>query len=78
MTETLASFIFNILLGVIMYFLKQHNDTLQDRIKNAEREIEKIKDSTVKKEDFREFKEELWLRFDKMEMAFDRRLRELQ
>jgi uncharacterized membrane protein YraQ (UPF0718 family) len=77
MTEVLASFIFNVLLGIIMYFLKQNNDALRERIGKAEDEIIKIKDSTVKKEDFREFKEELWLRFDKMEMAFERRLKEL-
>lgn len=77
MTEILASFIFNILLGIIMYFLKQNNDVLRERIGKTEDEIVKIKDSTVKKEDFREFKEELWLRFDKMEMSFERRLKEL-
>lgn len=77
MTETLVLYLFNALLGIIMYFLKQNNDALQDRIKTAETEIGRIKESTVKKEDFREFKEELWLRFDKMEMAFERRLKEL-
>ena len=77
MTEVLASFIFNVLLGIIMYFLKQNNDALRERVAKTEEKIDKIENSTVKKEDFREFKEELWLRFDKMEMAFERRLKEL-
>ena len=76
MTEVLASFIFNVLLGIIMYFLKQNNDALRERVAKTEEKIDKIENSTVKKEDFREFKEELWLRFDKMEMAFERRLKE--
>ena len=77
MNELLLSFLFNALLGVIMFFLKQNNDQLKDRLKDLETRTSRIEDTTVKKEDFREFKEELWLRFDKMENAFDRRLREL-
>ena len=75
MTEIYAvSFILNALLGVAMYFMKQANDSMQGRVAKVENDMEKIKDSTVKKEDFREFKEELWLRFDKMEVAFERKL----
>ena len=74
MTELLVSFVFNVLLGIVMFFLKQNNDTLRDRIIRNEQDIEKIKDITVKKEDFREFKEELWLRLDRMELHFEKRL----
>ena len=76
MNELFLSFIFNALLGVIMFFLKQSNDTLKDRLKDVENRTSKIEETTVKKEDFREFKEELWLRLDKMENTFERRLRE--
>ncbi len=64
-----------------MYFMKQAHDAVKDRIKKVEDEVHEtkksldaIKDSTVKKEDFREFKEELWLRLDKMEIAWEKRL----
>lgn len=76
MNELLLSFIFNALLGVVMFFLKQNNDTLKERLKDVETRTSKIEETTVKKEDFREFKEELWLRLDKMENTFERRLRE--
>ena len=59
MTEIVISFIFNVLLGIIMFFMKQNNDALRDRIKKVEEDVDRIKDTTVKKEDFREFKEEL-------------------
>lgn len=68
------SFILNGLLGIVMFFMKQSNDVTKERITKAEEEINKIKDSTVKKEDFREFKEELWVRFDKMELSFNKQL----
>jgi len=68
------SFILNGLLGIVMFFMKQSNDATKERIAKAEEEISKIKDSTVKKEDFREFKEELWVRFDKMELSFNKQL----
>jgi hypothetical protein len=76
MNELFLSFIFNALLGVVMFFLKQNNDTLKERLKDVETRTSKIEETTVKKEDFREFKEELWLRLDKMENTFERRLRE--
>jgi len=74
MTEIVISFIFNVLLGIIMFFMKQNNDALRDRIKKVEEDVDRIKDTTVKKEDFREFKEELWLRLDRMELHFEKRL----
>ena len=59
-----------------MFFLKQNNDTLKERLKDVETRTSKIEENTVKKEDFREFKEELWVRLDRMENTFERRLRE--
>lgn len=74
MDNLIISFIFNVLLGVVMFFMKQSNDTTKERLNKVEHDLERIKDGTVKKEDFREFKEELWLRFDKMEVSFDKKL----
>ena len=74
MDNLIVSFIFNVLLGVVMFFMKQSNDTMKERVHKLETDVERIKDGTVKKEDFREFKEELWVRFDKMEMTIDKKL----
>lgn len=57
-----------------MFFMKQNSEALRERISKAEDEVKHIKDTTVKKEDFREFKEELWMRFDKMEISFEKKL----
>lgn len=70
MTEVIIPFIFNVLLGVIMFFLKKSNDESKEEITRIRNDVDKIKDNTVKKEDFREFKEELWQRLDKMETDF--------
>ena len=74
----IISFIINGLLGVAMYFMKQANDNTKERLSKVEGEVDKIKESTVKKEDFREFKEELWLRFDKMEITFEKKLESIK
>lgn len=74
----IISFIINGLLGVAMYFMKQTNDNTKERLSKVESEVDKIKESTVKKEDFREFKEELWLRFDKMEITFEKKLESIK
>lgn len=60
-----------------MFFMKQSNDATKERLSKVEDHIEKIKDTTFKKEDFREFKDELWVRMDKMEIAFEKRVQEL-
>jgi hypothetical protein len=77
MTEMVISYIFNVLLGIIMYFMKQNSDGLRDRLAKVEDDVGKVKDTYFKKEDFREFKDELWTRLDKMENTFERRLHEV-
>ena len=73
----IISFIVNGLLAVILYFMKTSADSVKEQLKEQRHEISHIKDHYFKKEEFREFKEELWTRFDKMEHAFERRLLEL-
>lgn len=73
----ILSFIINGLLGIAMYFMKMAHDNTREQLKEQRQEIVHIKDTYFKKEDFREFKDELWNRFDKMEIAFERRLQQL-
>jgi O-methyltransferase involved in polyketide biosynthesis len=74
LTLTIVSLIGNTVLGVIMYLNKEKNDTVRETLKEHTADIKHIKDSYFKKEDFREFKEELWVRLDRMENSFDRKL----
>ena len=78
MTDIMISFIFNVLLGVIMFFLKKNNDDVKDEIVRLRNDVDKIKDSTVKKEDFREFKDQLWTRLDRLETDFKQQLTEFK
>jgi hypothetical protein len=57
--------------------MKQNSDGLRDRLAKVEDDVGKVKDTYFKKEDFREFKDELWTRLDKMENTFERRLHEV-
>ncbi len=78
MTETILSFIISGLMGVAMFFMKQNNDANKDRIDKLEKELNHVKDNYVKQDYFREFKDELWVRLDKMEVNFDRKIAELK
>ena len=60
-----------------MYLMKQGNDATKERLGKTEDRLERLQDTTYKKEDFREFKEELFVRMDKMEVAFEKRLQEI-
>ena len=73
MEPDILSFIINGLLGLAMYFMKISNDARNDEVKTLKEDLKLVNDTYFKKEDFREFKEELWVRLDKMEVNFEKR-----
>lgn len=66
-----ALFLFNGVLGIAMWLLKQSYSEVKEQLKQNSQAIDSVKDHYFKKEDFREFKEELWRRFDKLENKVD-------
>ncbi len=77
MNELILSLIINGLLGVSMYFMKQNNDRNKQQLDEQRADINHIKGNYFKREEFRDFKDELWIRLDKMENTFERRLHEV-
>lgn len=77
MTLALFSMGMNCLFGVGMYFMKSNNEAMRERQAKTENSIDHIREHYFKKEDFREFKEELWIRLDRMEHSFDSKLKTL-
>jgi hypothetical protein len=77
MNELILSFIINGLLGVSLYFMKQNNDANKKQLEEQRADINHIKENYFKREEFRDFKDELWVRLDKMEHTFERRLHEV-
>ena len=77
MNELIISLIINGLLGVSMYFMKQNGDAVKKQLDDQKDDIKHIKDNYFKREEFRDFKDELWVRLDKMENTFERRLHEV-
>lgn len=61
-------FVLNVLTGVIMYFMKQAYDSLKQGLQALQHRQERFTEDYLKKEDFREFKEELWKRFDDLKV----------
>ena len=55
-----VSFLFNALLGTGMFFMKVSQSNNAERLGKVEERIDHIRDNYIKKEDFREFKDELW------------------
>ncbi len=77
MNELIISLIINGLLGVSMYFMKQSGDNVKKQLDDQRADINHIKENYFKREEFRDFKDELWIRLDKMEHTFERRLHEV-
>ena len=74
MDSSVASWVINGLLGVVMFFMKMTLSDLKDQLKEHKEEINVVKETTTKKEDFQEFKQELWRRLDGMKTDFQRAL----
>jgi hypothetical protein len=70
--------IINLLLGGVLWFMKQTYADLKEAVKEHKQELDKVKDTYFKKEDFREFKDELWTRLDKMEVSWTSKLNDLR
>ena len=75
----------NILLGIVCYFLKSEHSDIKEatratniRCDSITNELQTVKDKYFKKEDFSEFKKELWARLDRMEDDFTRQLQEIK
>jgi hypothetical protein len=65
--STIVSFLLNGLMAIALYFMKQSNDNTKADIDRIRDDVKDVRDTAYKKEDFKEFKEELWRRFDKLE-----------
>jgi hypothetical protein len=85
MDPTTASFIINGLLALACYFLKSAHADLKEDNKNLwvecnsiRKELSNVKDKYFKKEDFNDFKKELWARLDRMEDDFKQQIQELK
>ncbi len=62
------------LVALVAWLGKTQINSLQKRINDQESKIEHIKETYFKKEDFKEFKQELWTRMDKMEIAMEAKI----
>lgn len=73
-TTEIIGWVVSALSALVMLLGKQQMDSQTKRLDKLDSEIKGIKDDYFKKEDFREFKYELWARLDKMERSFEHRL----
>jgi hypothetical protein len=64
--------------AMAMLFGKMQLDTMKDSITKQTEEIAHIKDAYYKKEDFKEFKQELWGRLDKMESSVEAKIERIK
>jgi hypothetical protein len=77
-----VSWVVNGLLGIAMWLLRNTyldlKGSLQEvkgELKEQRAEVAHVKDSTMKKQDFNDFKQELWGRLDRFEDSIDAKIR---
>jgi hypothetical protein len=66
MDITTVLFIVNALTGIIMFFLANTINSTQAKFRDLQQQQNDIKDKVLYKDDFREFKSELWERLDQL------------
>lgn len=64
------TFALSSLMGVVAYLLKLQVQQQKEELKDLGDEIKEIREKYYKKEDFQEFKKELWARLDRLEDDF--------
>ena len=64
--------------GLLLFFMKNQHDETKDKLKEQAQEISKLRDNTMRKEDFREFKEELYVRLDELKLDLRQEIERLQ
>ncbi len=74
MDPTFISWLLNGLFGVVMWLGKAQIDSIKNDLKDVELELEKVKEHYIRKEDFREFKSELWDRLARMETSMEQKI----
>lgn len=73
-----ALFFINLLLAGVLWFMKQEYQDLKEQIKDHRDDLKKVKEDYFKKEDFREFKVELWDRLDRIEINWTEKINGLR
>jgi len=77
-----TSYILELIIGglaaMATLFGKMQLDDMRETIKEQTNEIAHIKDAYFKKEDFKEFKQELWGRLDKMERSMESKIEHIR
>lgn len=63
----MISLVANAVLALIAYAMKSTIDDLKEVARNNKQDIEHIKDKYIRKEDFQDFKKDLWDRLDRFE-----------
>lgn len=66
-TLSIGLFLLNILLGIAGWAMKSQITDLKAEVVKNRVDIDNVKDKYFKKEDFTEFKKELWQRLDRFE-----------
>ena len=66
-TLSIGLFLLNVLLGIAGWAMKSQITDLKAEVVKNRVDIDNVKDKYFKKEDFTEFKKELWQRLDRFE-----------
>lgn len=66
---TIGLILLNAVLGIGGWIMKMMISDLKDEVKDNRLKIEAVKDQYFKKQDFTEFKQELWDRLDRFEQG---------
>lgn len=76
MDSTTIGVILNVVLGLATFLLKNAYADLKEDNKSLWEEVRYIRDKYYKREDFSEFKSELWSRLDRIEDDLKRQIQE--
>lgn len=74
--EAIVFFLVQTLTGFALWSLKTAYQDLKKQNEKLDDELQHVRETYFKKEDWKDFRDELWNRLDKMERVFEEKLKE--
>jgi inorganic pyrophosphatase/exopolyphosphatase len=71
--DTLAALAASAIVGVFQWLMRETHNSIKDELKSAKDDIKTLQRESITKEDFKDFKVELFARLDKMEREMEKK-----
>ncbi len=71
--DAIAALVASAVVGAFQWLMREAHNNIKDELKSAKEDIKTLQRESITKEDFKDFKNELFARLDKMEREMEKK-----